>query len=194
MFVAAPEGGCERLREEHSSRTDQELVAAANAGDSAAFEALYWRYRDWAHRLALRFTRNEDLALDILQETFIYFLKKFPGFELRSELKTFLYPVVRNLSITLQQKANRYSALPEGMEESPAPVEAASVSKEGLALVLAALPEFHREVLLLRFVDGLALNEIATALNIPLGTVKSRLHNALEALRQDPRTRSFFNQ
>ena len=54
------------------------------------------------------------------------------------------------------------------------------------------LPETHREVVLMRFVDGLSLDEIATALDIPLGTVKSRLHNALNALRADPRVRKYF--
>jgi RNA polymerase sigma-70 factor (ECF subfamily) len=49
-------------------------------------------------------------------------------------------------------------------------------------------------VLLLRFVDGFSLNEIAEALEIPLGTVKSRLHHALDSLRQDGRTRKFFEQ
>ena len=52
----------------------------------------------------------------------------------------------------------------------------------------------QREVLLLRFVDGLSLAEIAEAMDIPLGTVKSRLHNALQTLRQDERTRNFFER
>jgi RNA polymerase sigma-70 factor (ECF subfamily) len=56
------------------------------------------------------------------------------------------------------------------------------------------LSEEHREVLLLRFVDCLSLAEIAEAIEIPLGTVKSRLHNALELLRQDERTKEFFER
>jgi RNA polymerase sigma-70 factor (ECF subfamily) len=60
--------------------------------------------------------------------------------------------------------------------------------------VLAGLSEEHREVLLLRFVDGLSLAEIAQASEIPLGTVKSRLHNALDMLRQDARTKEFFQR
>jgi RNA polymerase sigma-70 factor (ECF subfamily) len=154
---------------------------------------LYWRYRDWVHRLAYRFTRDKNLSLDVLQETFIYFLKKFPGFELRCQLKTFLYPVVRNISISLQQKSTRYVALPDDIQEFPADpgLESAS-SKEALTQILAKLPEIQREVLLLRFSDELSLNEIATALKIPLGTVKSRLHNALQTLQEDPKTKEFF--
>ena len=62
----------------------------------------------------------------------------------------------------------------------------------GLCLVLAGLPEEHRETLWLRHVDGLALAEIAEMLEVPLGTVKSRLHNGVRMLRDDPRTRRFF--
>ena len=67
-------------------------------------------------------------------------------------------------------------------------------SGNDLAIALANLSEEHREVLLLRYVDGLALAEIAEAVEIPLGTVKSRLHNALEILRQDKRARQFFEE
>ena len=63
---------------------------------------------------------------------------------------------------------------------------------ESLAAALEVLSDDHREVLLLRFVDGLSLAEIAEALSIPLGTVKSRLHNALAGLRHDPRTKTCF--
>ncbi len=192
MILAEPDA-CSRLPPESAHRTDQQLIAAANSGDGGAFEELYYRYRDWVVRLAQRFTHDEDQALDVLQEVFIYFMKKFPGFELRCELKTFLYPAVRNTAISMRRKSERYVADPETMEQMPA----VSASGEGSASdvllgVVKALPEQQREVLLLRFVDGLALNEIATALEIPLGTVKSRLHNGLAFLEKDPRTKAYF--
>ena len=176
------------------TRTDLELIATMNRGDDRAFEALYFRYRDWVTSLAYRFTRDESLALDVLQETFLYFLKKFPGFKLTAEFKTFLYPAVKNLSIAARRKAERHQST-EGelavLENRP--VESASVANpDDLSVVLASLSEEHREVLLLRFVDGLNLGEIADVIEIPVGTVKSRLHNALTALRKDPRTKSFF--
>lgn len=176
------------------TRTDLDLIAAMNRGDDGAFEVLYFRYRDWVTSLAYRFTGDESLALDVLQETFLYFLKKFPGFKLTAELRTFLYPAVKNLSIAARRKAQRHQST-EGelaaLEHSPA--EPASATNTGdLSAVLAGLSEEQREVLLLRFVDGLSLGEIAEAMEIPLGTVKSRLHNALTSLRKDPRTKSFF--
>ena len=178
------------------SRSDQELIAAINDGDSNAFEALYYRYRDWVVSLAYRFTGDRELALDVLQETFLYFVKKFPGFRLTAQLKTFLYPAVRNLSIAARRKAERF----QSHENETGTIEAAITTEpivsqdESLTAAFALLSDEHREVLLLRFVDGLSLAEIADTINIPLGTVKSRLHNALASLRHDPRTRSYFAQ
>jgi len=177
------------------SRTDHELVAAANAGDAAAFEALYRRHRDWVVRLAWRFTGSEHDALDVLQETFAYLFGKFPGFRLTARMTTFLYPVVRNLSLNRLRKSRREAPLPDEAERSlPARGEPAPGAHDDLRALLASLPDGEREVLLLRFADGLAIKEIAEALGIPLGTVKSRLHNALRALRDDPRTKNFFDR
>lgn len=175
-------------------RNDLELVTAINSGDHAAFEALYFRYRDWVAKLSWRITGDSDAALDVLQETFLYVLKKFPGFRLTANFKTFLYPAVRNLSIAAREKTKRYQATETELQriETTAAEESARASADDLAVVLARLSEEHREVLLLRFVDGMSLAEISEAMSIPLGTVKSRLHHALETLRQDHRTREFF--
>ncbi len=178
------------------SLSDRELIAAINGGDAAAFEILYFRYKDWVAGLAFRFTGDSDAALDVLQETFLYFLRKFPGFRLTANFKTFLYPAVRNLSIAARRKAERYQASSEALnqlENTPGPTETEPACGD-LEAVLASLPEEQREVILLRFVDGLSLGEIAEAMDIPLGTVKSRLHNGLQTLRQDERTRSFFGR
>jgi RNA polymerase sigma-70 factor (ECF subfamily) len=175
--------------------SDLELIAAINGGDSGAFETLYLRYRDWVVSLAHRFTGDSDSALDVTQETFLYFLKKFPGFRLTANLKTFLYPAVRNLSIAARHKAQRFQSTEAQLEkiENTAAEETVVASSE-LAAVLAGLSEEHRETILLRFVDGLSLAEMAVAMEIPLGTVKSRLHIALQTLRNDKRTREFFDK
>ena len=174
--------------------TDAELVATINGGDEAAFETLYYRHRDWVANLAYRWTGDRDLALDVVQEVFFVLAKKFPGFQLTAKLQTFLFPVVRNLSITVRRKSDRYqtSETPPPELEAPAPAEPAHGGDEALRATLAALGQEHRDVLLLRFIDGLSLAEIADTLGIPSGTVKSRLHNALQQLRENPRTRQFF--
>ncbi len=183
-------------------RPDEELIAAANAGEVAAFEALYWRYRDWVVRLAYRFTRNQADALDVLQDTFLYLLGRFPGLVLTARLTTLLYPAVKNLSLACRHRKLRacgaqWSAALEHDADPAPPLRAATTGcgsspHDELADVLRDLAEAHREVVLMRYVDDLTLAEIATALSIPLGTVKSRLHAALHALRADPRTKAYF--
>jgi RNA polymerase sigma-70 factor (ECF subfamily) len=175
-------------------RNDQQLVHDACAGDGTAFDALYYRYRDWVVTLAYRFTHNHDDALDVLQETFSYVLRKFPHLQLTASMKTFLYPAVRNLSIEIRRKRRRSSGGEEALAFLPDPSAATKPALEDLAAVLSALDAAHREVLLMRFVDGLKLEEIAAALSIPLGTVKSRMHNALQQLRADPDTRRYFDE
>jgi RNA polymerase sigma-70 factor, ECF subfamily len=176
--------------------SDLDLIAAMNRGDAGAFEVLYYRYRGWVAGLALRFTEDPDASFDVLQETFLYFLRKFPGFCLTANLKTFFYPAVRNLSIAARKKAARYQATSaelEHLERVVAPDPPPDPGEE-LQLVLSSLPEEQREVLMLRFVDGLTLGEISDAMEIPLGTVKSRLHNALHNLRENPLTQRYFAQ
>lgn len=173
--------------------SDQDLIAAINRGDAAAFEALYYRYRDWVVRLAYRFTGDRDAALDVLQDTFAYLLGKFPRFRLTSRMTTFLYPVVRNISISVRRKAIRFVSNEDALLDAAAEESGDRLaSRSELAAALASLPEAQREVLLMRYVDDFTLQEIADILRIPLGTVKSRIHNALRTLRDDDRTREYF--
>lgn len=182
--------------EQPDSRSDLELIDAVNGGDSSAFDVLYLRHRDWVVNLAYRFTQNRDLALDVLQDTFLYFLRKFPGFKLTAKLTTFFYPAVRNLSLTALKRARRYQSDDEISEHLEAPPDIAPVEnqREQLASVMSELSEEHREVLLLRFVEGMKMGEIAETMGIPTGTVKSRLHNALTTLRKDERTQKYFDK
>ena len=172
--------------------SDQELIELANRGDSDAFEALYRRHRDWVYQLAWRFTGNRTDALDVLQETFTYLLGKFPGFKLTSSMTTFLYPVVRHVSATIRGRTSRFTSEEQILDEMVASQYEKSEYRSELAAVLIALPAEQREVLLMRFVDDMSLQEIAAALDIPVGTVKSRIHNALQTLRSDRRTRDYF--
>jgi len=173
-------------------RSDEALVAALNRGDTSAFDALYYRYRDWVLRLAHRLSGNADDALDVLQETFSYLFRKFPGLVLSARMTTFLYPVVKNLSIAARRKRERYPS-DQGVPDPPANESVRpEQARAELSAALASLPEAQREVLLMRFVDDMSLLEIAGALGIPEGTVKSRLHNAIATLRTDRRVREYF--
>jgi len=176
----------QRMPETTDQRTDQELVTALNSGESAAFDVLYHRYSDWVLKMAWRLTRHEDDSLDVLQETFAYLARKFPGSELTAAMTTFLYPAVRNLSIASRRKRQRSTGGSALLDEIPQKSASIPASPEDLASVLSSLTDDHREILLLRFVDELNQSEIAERLNVPLGTVKSRLHHAVQTLRKSP--------
>jgi len=182
-------------------RTDEELIAAANAGDAAGFEALYERYHVWVFGVAMRFTGDRDAASDVVQETFMYFLRKFPGFTLTAKLKTFLYPVIRHNALASRRRGRIQASRPESLDRaislaslraSPGTTAEQQTNFESLRRAMDSLEPGHREVVILRFAESLDLQEIAVAMALPLGTVKSRLHNALVRLRADPALREFF--
>ncbi|HEY4329949.1 MAG TPA: sigma-70 family RNA polymerase sigma factor [Phycisphaerae bacterium] len=170
-------------------RSDQQLIAAIHDGDWAAFDALYHRYRDWTFRLAWRFTDHESDAYDTVQEVFTYLAKKLSErLDLRAGMTTLLYPAVKHTALTLKRKRLRTHHLPDNFD-LPAmphgPDHAAPALRVELAHLLQSLSPQHREVLLMRFVDEMSLEEIAAALKIPIGTAKSRLHHALGAVREN---------
>ena len=159
------------------------MVEAARDGDFAAFEVLYRRHRDWVVRLAYRFTNDREDALDTLQETFAYLLGKLPRLYLTAKMTTFLYPVVKHTAIAIAKKTRRNRSdlsPPEQPTTDDDPID----PREELTITLSALPEPQREVLLMRYVDDMTLQEIAQALSVPLGTIKSRIHTALTTLRE----------
>jgi RNA polymerase sigma-70 factor (ECF subfamily) len=158
-------------------RSDAELARALRDGDATAFDALYARYHEWVVSLAFRFTKHREDALDVLQETFAYLHRKRRDFELRSQMKTFLYPVVKHLSLSRAQATRRQAPLDPKLDPS-----APQPPSDDVPSLLKGLTDVQQEVVLLRFVDGLDLQAIADALEVPLGTVKSRLHSALEIL------------
>ena len=171
--------------------SDDDLIAGINAGDAGAFRVLYFRYRDYVHRLARRFTGHDEDALDVLQETFAYLDRKRPNLTLSAKMTTFLWPVVRNLSLQARRKRRRSLAVGDAdLDTLPA---AEGPGDDALDAVLGRLSPEHRQVVLMRFADDLSLADIAALLGLPLGTVKSRLHHALAILREDPRTRSLLD-
>ena len=164
-----------------------------NACDEQAFEWLYQRHRDWAYAMAWRILGSAQNAEDVLQETFCYVLGKFPGFELRCQFRTFLYPVVRNLALGALRGERRYV----GGEQASAAIEMlVSTNEQNVGRdfqdIIASLSPEHRETLMLRYIDGMTLPEIAELVGIPLGTAKSRLHHALSQLRQNPKVRNLL--
>lgn len=183
-------------------RSDRELVELCNRGDRdeavQGFETLYRRHRDYVTRVALRFGADQDAAVDVLQETFLYLLKKFPptgeGLVLTAQLRSLLYPVAKNLTLSsLRRRARLDDSEEFDPDRLPAPggTDPAERDAAPLSSALARLSAERREVLLLRFVDDMSLQDIADTLSIPLGTVKSRLHLAVRELRESPEIKDF---
>ncbi len=180
-------------------RSDAALVQTCNQDDSraaqAAFEAIYLRHKDYVLRVALRFTPDIDLALDALQDTFVQLLRRFPpagdGITLTARLTTLLYPIARNATITALRRAGRFpvadDVVPDQLPARP------DLDDDDIARLLSALPIGQREAITLRFVDGMSIREVAQALDIPEGTVKSRLHQGIARLRASPALKDFFD-
>ncbi len=176
-------------------RTDAELVDAINRGPPTAepaFAALYARHRDVALRIARRFTPDDASAADLVHDAFLALLDRFPGFELRARMTTYLYAVIRNRASSIARSRRATVALPEA---DLIGASGGMTDPEGLGALRAAverLPDTHREVLLMRIVDGMSVGEVAIALGVPTGTVKSRLFAALGTLRENPALRKWF--
>jgi RNA polymerase sigma-70 factor (ECF subfamily) len=168
------------------ARSDQDLVAAANRGDADALSSLYLRHRDWALSVAFRFTGDREAAQDVAHEAFVYLLGKFPGFRLTSKMTTFLYPAIRNTALAARRK-RRAAAIDDeqlAMFADPAALAGPdAAARAALQHAVSRLPGGQREVVVMRFVDDMTMGEIALALGIPEGTVKSRLHHALAGLK-----------
>lgn len=165
---------------------DQDLISRANLGDERAMFTLYENHKEFCFNLANRYLNDREESLDVLQETFKYFFSKFPGFVLTCQLRTFLFPVVRNLCMSrLRKKKPQVDPQILDFRESET-IRDPEVDKNRVIDMVAGLGEEHRDVIILRFADQLTLEEIADKLSVPKGTVKSRLHHALKKLRDNP--------
>jgi RNA polymerase sigma-70 factor (ECF subfamily) len=164
---------------------DDALVDAANNGDLQAYEELYHRHGGWVTSLARRLTGSDQDSLDVLQETFEYLWAKLPGLRLTSTVRAFLYPVIKHKSVDVLRRRRREASL-NNAQELRAEQAAASAPRQSVEFrdMVKGLPPEQREVVVLRFAYDFRLAEIAEALGIPVGTVKSRLHNALVELRR----------
>ncbi|MFH1811144.1 MAG: RNA polymerase sigma factor [Pseudomonadota bacterium] len=168
----------------HAELDEQALARLANHGEEAAFVEIMLRHRDWASALAFRFTADRDDALDVMQEAFVELFARFPGFVLRASLRAFLYPVIKHRCISLFRKRRKVVRLDDHLAGRDLPDLRWEPPAAGdFERMIQELPETHREVVRLRFALDFSLDEIAQALDLPLGTVKSRLHNALKKLQ-----------
>ncbi len=180
---------------------DTLLVERAVAGDQRAFELLVIKYQRRIQRLIGRMVRDVDLVEDIAQETFIRAYRALHQFRGDAQFYTWLYRIAVNTAKKALMDLKRDPTVSEAAwrgsddddetsrpgnepiaDETP---ESELAAKEIAAMVnaaMAALPPDLREAVILREIEGLSYEEIATAMNCPIGTVRSRIFRAREAV------------
>ena len=175
---------------EAEPRGDRELVHAARAGDAVAFDNLFYRYRDGIYRLGMAITKDPSAAEEIVIDTFARAHRAIERLEPDDSLRPWLYRVAVNLSYNRRpRKGVTFSSLDEGTEniaaESESPSEAAERTERRRVVLecVDSLGPKHKVVVVLHYLNGLNLAEIAEIVEVPVGTVKSRLHYALRKLR-----------
>jgi RNA polymerase sigma-70 factor (ECF subfamily) len=180
-----------------ASPTDHDLLAAARRGDAAALETLLIRYQPHLYRFGLRMCGNEDDAADVAQESLISMAKSVDGFRGEASVSTWLYTIARRFCIKKRRRGKFAPAQEESLDApgvdaaqrladgGPSPEQAASNNELQVALAraIASLEPAHREVLVLRDMEGLSAPEVAQVLGISVDAVKSRLHRARTAAR-----------
>ena len=177
-----------------SIRDDDDLLAACAEEDEQALGSLYDRFGKVAFGLAVRVLRDPALAEDAVQEAFFDVWRRAASFDRsRGAPSTWILTIVHRRAVDLVRGGVRVNASPEQLEAMALQAGAAESAEDEVALqetrgelqaALATLSRVEREVLELAYWCGLTQSEIATALGIPSGTVKSRTFNALARLRK----------
>jgi len=170
---------------------DGRLVVRMRKGDVDALGELYERYKTRIFRTALAITRDRGAAEDILQECFLRLFTHANRIRTDVPVGPWLYRVAVNLSRTwIQRRQCRVGSLEDVLDRLtaplhllPEPMVERREAQEAVRQAIEKLPISHRIVVVLFYLEGLALREIADILEIPEGTVKSRLHYARESLR-----------
>ena len=172
------------------SRGDRELVHAARSGEVLAFDNLFYRYRDGIYRLAMSITKDPSAAEEIVVDTFARAHRAIERLEPDDSLRPWLYRVAVNLSYNRQpRKGVIFSSLEDGAGdlqaegESPSDVAERGERRRVVLECVDSLGPKHKIVVVLHYLNGLNLAEIAEVVEVPVGTVKSRLHYALRKLR-----------
>jgi RNA polymerase sigma-70 factor (ECF subfamily) len=171
----------------HRADQDVALIERYLAGDTAAFNELMRAHEDRVFGVCLRMLRDREAALDATQETFITVFRKADRFAGRSAFSTWLYRVAVNTCYDAARKAKRRLAdpLPEGNDPRD---EMASDDMDSVELrpdieaALLSLPEEFRAAVVLTDLEGLSLQMVADVLEVPVGTVKSRVFRGRKIL------------
>ncbi|MEZ4392075.1 MAG: sigma-70 family RNA polymerase sigma factor [Polyangiales bacterium] len=184
----------------HDRAIDRSLIERAAKGDSRAFRELVDRHQRKAHAVAYGVVRNVDDAREVTQDAFMRVYRHLDDFEGQASFSTWLYRIVVNLSIDLirRRSPRKHLELDDRTELDGAPHELlpfrgdrdplVSLERgrivESVQQCLDQLPPYHRTIIVLREVEGLSYEEIAEAMQVPKGTVMSRLFHARRKMQR----------
>lgn len=178
---------------------DQQLVQRVQRGDRRAFDMLVGKYQHKIMSVISRYIRNPDEVQDVAQDTFVRAWRALPNFRGDSAFFTWIYRIAINTAknhlVSLQRRPVDYSLDlqdPENYEanarlrdeDSPEGIAMQEELRQAVERTISALPEELRTAIMLREIDGLSYEEIATAMECPVGTVRSRIFRAREAIDQ----------
>ena len=184
--------------------TDEELILGCQRGDEPSFDQLFERYRSKLFTFIWRFVRDRECAEDIFQETFVRVFSRANSFRRRAKVSTWIYTIAANLcrdelkrrkrrpTVSLdepfpgQDPGHTWSLALKGTpsaDDDPRLAAQETEHRAALWQAIDALPPELRVTLELQTLHGLKYREVAEVLGIPLGTVQSRIHNAVKLLR-----------
>ncbi|MFW6457663.1 MAG: sigma-70 family RNA polymerase sigma factor [Planctomycetota bacterium] len=186
---------------DETSASEPDLIKRARNGDKAAFAGLVRRYQDYIYNAAVHMVGRWQDAEDLTQQVFLKAFRGISGFRQKSRFTTWLYSIMLNCVRSFwrrQDRAPHEVSLDSGGDadgSAPDPRGPSSdkplnrlLSKERVQVVRDAIQQLDpnmKEVVVLRDIQGLSYREVATCLDLPLGTVKSRLARARRALRDE---------
>lgn len=189
--------------------TDETLAGYASKGDEAAFETLMRKYESTVFNLAFHALRSREDALDVSQEIFLKVYKSLGKFRGDAKFSTWLYRISENairdhvrkskrrlptvpLDLTAEDDSPPPDLPDEDVRSDPQNALTEKLDREILREAIAGLPENYRSVLILRDMEDYSYQEISEMTDTDLGTVKSRIFRAREALKKTLEERNFF--
>jgi len=172
---------------------EKTLIQRAQKGNHDAFAALVDEHQRYVYNLALRVVKDENEALDLTQETFVRAWTALPNFKGKSQFRTWLYRIVTNLCYNRLPNLRRslndlgddvMEDIPETNFNNPVQEFELNETRQHLHQAIEGLDEKYQLLITLRYQSELSYEEIASTLNLPLGTVKTGIFRAKEQLRK----------
>ncbi len=167
------------------SERAEEWMHAYQSGDTEALARLYESFRKPLYCFVFRYTRNEQLSIDIVQDVFVKIQSSRDGFDAsKGKVKSYLFQIAYNHMVTKLNRRKKWRTLLPFL--APTPVESIHLDdRMAVQTAVGGLPEIQRAVVLLFYYHDLSQVEIAQILGIPIGTVKSRLHSGIQLLKKE---------